>query len=46
MKEMKQIPPRNPMVAAALFRKAGAHRKTTKALRRADKMADKRHFID
>jgi hypothetical protein len=31
--------PRNPLVVAALFRRAGAHRKTNKAQRRADKMA-------
>jgi hypothetical protein len=29
---------RNPLVAPALQRKAGAHRKTEKALRRADKV--------
>ena len=34
----KSTAPRNPYVAAARFKKAGAHRKTTKALRRADKM--------
>lgn len=38
---MKRKPtaPRNPFVAAAKFRKAGAHGKTGKASRRADKMA-------
>ncbi len=34
----KQIVPRNPHVAPALFRKAGAHRKLHKAERRADKV--------
>jgi len=31
--------PRNPLVAPVLQRKAGAHRKSGKAVRRADKMA-------
>src|ERR1019366_9452100 len=34
----KSMAPRNPFVAAAKFRKAGAHGKTGKASRRADKM--------
>lgn len=34
--------PRNPLVAAVLFKKSGAHGKTTKALRREDKMATQR----
>ncbi len=35
MKRAKQsLKPRNPLVAEAKFRKAGAHRKTEKALRR------------
>lgn len=38
MKQPK-LTPRNPLVAAALFRKAGEHRKTGKAQRRQDKMA-------
>ncbi|MCX9158227.1 hypothetical protein OPU71_19050 [Niveibacterium sp. 24ML] len=33
------LAPRNPLVAAALMRKAGAHRKTGKALRRAERIA-------
>jgi hypothetical protein len=37
MKQAK-LTPRNPLVAAALFRKAGEHRKTAKAQRRQDKM--------
>lgn len=36
---MKQrIKPRNPLVAPALFRKAGQHRKTSKAARRDEKV--------
>lgn len=31
--------PRNPLVAPALQRKAGSHRKSGKAMRRADKVA-------
>jgi hypothetical protein len=31
--------PRNPLVAPALQRKAGSHRKSGKAVRRADKVA-------
>lgn len=38
MKHRKTVPARNPLVAPALFRKAGAHGKTEKALRRAAKM--------
>ena len=43
---MKQKPiaapkERNQFVAAALFRKAGAHQKTHKALRRTQKMRDR-----
>ena len=35
-----QAPPtRNPLVAAALLRKAGSHRKSAAAVRRADKVA-------
>lgn len=34
----KMTAPRNPFVAAAKFKKAGAHGKTTKALRRTEKM--------
>jgi len=36
--KQKPSPPRNPFVAAAKFRKAGAHKKSNKALRRSDKM--------
>lgn len=38
---MKKSPlaPRNPLVAAALLRKAGAHQKPTKAQRRAERIA-------
>ena len=31
--------PRNPFVAAALFKKAGTHQKTEKALRRQEKVS-------
>jgi len=34
-----QQKPRNPYVAAAKFRRAGAHQKTAKALRRQDTVA-------
>lgn len=33
------LKPRNPLVAAAKFRRAGCHEKTRKAERRAEKMA-------
>lgn len=36
--------PRNPLVAPALQRKAGAHQKSTAALRRAEKMALKKQI--
>ena len=35
--------PRNPLVALVLQRKAGSHRKSQAATRRADKMALKKH---
>jgi hypothetical protein len=41
MKRAKRSPvhaPRNPLVAAAKFRKAGAHGKSEKALRREEKV--------
>ena len=41
MKRAKKFPnpaPRNPLVAAAKFRKAGVHGKSEKALRREEKM--------
>lgn len=38
----KSIKPRNPFVAAAKFKRAGAHGKTGKALRRAAKMETER----
>ena len=34
-----RVKPRNPLVAPAKFRKAGAHEKTVKAQRRNDKLA-------
>ena len=34
--------PRNPLVPLVLFKKSGAHAKTVKAQRRADKMMTKR----
>jgi hypothetical protein len=45
MKRAKQktvAPPRNPLVALVLFKKSGAHSKTEKALRRAEKIATQR----
>lgn len=36
--ERKRAKPRNPLVALAAFRKAGAHGKTGKAIRLAEKM--------
>lgn len=36
---LKASKPRNPLVVAAILRKAGAHRKSAKALRRADNSA-------
>ena len=38
----KAAPPRNPYVVAALFKKAGSHRKPGKALRRSETMTDQR----
>lgn len=37
MKRKPTLAPRNPLVAPSMFRKAGAHDKTHKAKRRADK---------
>lgn len=37
-KKMKTIVPRNPLVALAKFKAAGAHGKSKKAMRRAAKM--------
>lgn len=34
-----KLKPRNPLVAAARFRRAGSHEKSRKAERRADKMS-------
>ena len=39
MKRKPKLAPRNPLVAASLFKKAGAHDKPHKAQRRADKVA-------
>ena len=36
--------PRNPLMAPALLRKAGAHQKSAAALRRAEKMALKKQI--
>lgn len=33
------LAPRNPLVAASMFKKAGAHTKSHKAIRRADKVS-------
>lgn len=38
--------PRNPLVAPAAQRKAGAHRKSQAAIRRAEKMALKKQLPD
>ncbi len=38
MKRKPKLAPRNPLVAPALFRKAGVHGKTRKAERRAKRM--------
>jgi hypothetical protein len=43
---LAQTKPRNPLVAAAAQRKAGAHRKSTAAERRADKMDLKKQLKD
>ena len=40
MKRKRNAKVRNQLVALALFRKAGEHRKSNKALRRAQKMRD------
>lgn len=40
----KMLAPRNPFVAAAKFKKAGAHGKTEKALRRAARMELQREY--
>lgn len=37
--KLKTLKPRNPLVAPAAKRKAGAHRKSQSATRRSDKMA-------
>jgi hypothetical protein len=39
MDKRKPITPRNPLVAKALFRKAGRHQKSTKAARRSERVA-------
>jgi hypothetical protein len=41
---VKQHPPRNPLVAPALQRKAGAHRKSHKAQRQQDRQALRREL--
>lgn len=38
MSKRKSMAPRNPFVAAARFKKAGAHGKTEKAMRRTQKI--------
>ncbi|MEO6319866.1 MAG: hypothetical protein ABIR56_04325 [Polaromonas sp.] len=42
--KMKAPKPRNPLVAAAIQRKAGAHRKSASALRHAEKQALKKQL--
>ena len=44
MKRKSIAKPRNSLVALALFRKAGVHRKTNKAIRKAQKQKDKRGY--
>lgn len=44
MSKKSKLAPRNPLVAAGLFRKAGAHDKPSKAKRRQEKMADLRSW--
>ncbi|MDP4030213.1 MAG: hypothetical protein Q8P42_14755 [Gallionella sp.] len=49
MKRAKKLPnraPRNPLVVAAKFRKAGVHGKSAKALRREEKMNLKKLAAD
>jgi hypothetical protein len=43
---LTQPKPRNPLVAAAAQRKAGSHRKSQSAQRRAEKMALKKQLKD
>lgn len=38
MKHKRKLGPRNPLVGPSLFRKAGAHRKTLKAVRAQEKV--------
>lgn len=47
-KTRKPSAPRNPFVAAAKFKKAGAHAKTNKALRRLEKVNEGRlaHLVE
>lgn len=42
MKHKRKLGPRNPLVVPSLFRKAGAHRKTLKAMRAQDKVTTRR----
>lgn len=42
--KLKLTKPRNPLVALALQRKAGVHRKAVSALRQADKLALKKQW--
>ena len=49
VKRAKKMPnpvPRNPLVVPAKFRKAGAHRKSEKALRRAGKVKAAQQAFD
>ena len=47
-KTRKLVAPRNPFVAAAMFKKAGTHAKTHKALRRQEKVLQGRlaHLVE
>ena len=42
--KLKLAKPRNPLVAPALLRQAGVHRKAVSALRQADKLALKKQW--
>lgn len=44
MKQRNTVKQRNQLVALALFRKAGVHRKSNKALRAAEKQQSKKDY--
>lgn len=45
MKQKKVASPRNYLIKLALFRKAGSHRKSNKALRRSNKVKDRSQVL-